>query len=525
MLILYNAKVYTFDSILPFATAIAIEKDHIFAVGKDDALLSLASPSDKKINLSGKAILPGMTDSHIHLLQYALNLDKVNCKTPTKSACLSRIARRVAASPGSCWILGHGWNQNDWGGEYGTVQELDQLTREHPVYLTSKSLHASWVNSAALQLAGIDQNTPDPPGGKIMRDSHGMPTGILFDNAILLIENKVPPLTIDDASKYLCRAIDQLNHLGFTAVHDFDDPICFDALTSIHSQGQLNMRVCKNFPLTKWGKSFDELPKTGEGDDFLRSGALKLFADGALGSQTAAMFRPYCDNDNLGILVNDHDQLFEIGKKAARHGIDLAVHAIGDRANHEVILAYQNLRNYEVTNHFPHRRHRIEHVQLIEPADIEKINKCDLIASVQPIHATSDQKMARLAWGDRTEHAYPLKALFSRGIPVIFGSDAPVENPNPFHAIYSAVTRNSPERKASDAFHPEQAVSRTQAFSALCNHPSYAIYCEDKLGCLKSGFLADLVLLDDDPFAIELDSLYNMKVAATMVNGNWVYQV
>lgn len=500
-LILYNAKVFTFDPGLPFASAVIIQNDRFIAIGENKAILAHASPGDKKINLSGKTIIPGMTDCHIHLLQYAQSLDKIDCETSTKSECLSRIARNAVKSHAGSWILGHGWNQNDWGGEYGTAQELDEITNEHPVYLTSKSLHTAWVNTAAMQQAGIDQNTSDPAGGKIMRDGHGIPTGIFFDNAILLIENKIPPPTVQSASKMLYTAIEQLTRLGFTAVHDFDNPICFDSLNSMHSKGELNFRVIKNTPLTQWHKTFEDLAKSGVGDDFLRAGALKLFADGALGSRTAAMFKPYADQDDLGILINDHDQLFEIGKETTRLGIDLAIHAIGDRANHEVILAFQALRNFESENHYPHRRHRIEHVQLIEAADIKSIKSLGLFASVQPVHAISDHKMARQAWGDRTKSSYPLNALFSRGIPVIFGSDAPVENPNPFHAIYSAVARMAPDWSTSDAFHPEQAISRTQAFSAYCHTPAYASHREDRLGCIKSGFLADLAVLDKDPLS------------------------
>jgi predicted amidohydrolase YtcJ len=525
MLVLYNAKVYTFDSSQPLASALAIQDNQIVAVGNDATILSLASLKDQKVDLSGQTIIPGMTDSHIHLLQYAQSLYKINCEVSTKTECLARIEERVGKLSDESWILGHGWNQNNWHGEYGTALELDNITENHPTYLTSKSLHASWVNTTAMHLADIDQNTSDPPGGKIRRDARGIPTGILFDNATLLIEKIIPQPTNSEASSFITNAIEQLHRFGFTAVHDFDDPVCYDALKHIQSQGNLNLRVTKNFPITKWQKPFEDLPKTGEGDNFLQIGALKLFADGALGSRTASMFSPYDDDaNNLGILINDHNQLYDIGQKAVDHGISLAIHAIGDRANHEVILACQNIREYEDKHNLPHRRHRIEHVQLLLPEDIFRFKNLDLIASVQPIHATSDQHMARLAWGERTKYSYPLNTLFSRGIPVIFGSDAPVENPNPFHAIYSAVTRNLPGKKFGEAFHPEQTISLTQAFSAFCHSPAYAIGKEYKLGSIKPGYLADLVVLPDDPFASDLDSLYNMNVITTMVNGKWVWQ-
>lgn len=524
MHILYNAKVITLDDHHPLAEAVAIQDGSIIAVGDNQSILETCTYSDLREDMSGQTILPGLTDAHIHLLQYAQSLSKIDCEVPTKEECINRVREKISGLSNQGWLLGHGWDQNRWNGNFPTVADLDAISTRVPIYLTSRSLHSAWANSAAMRLAGIDQNTPDPPGGRISRDEHGNPDGILFDNAVLLIENCIPLPSIPEAASSLVDAITHLHKFGITSVHDFDDPICYDALRSLHDLNNLTMRVSKNMPFTKWKKPLGDLPISGSGDDLLRFGSLKLFADGALGSRTAAMMAPYEDSNELGLLVNDRDQIFDIGRQAVDHGISLAIHAIGDRANHEVLEAICLLRQYEVDHHLQHLRHRIEHVQLLLPDDLHLFQSLDLTASIQPVHAISDQKMALKAWASRTVYSYLIRDLIKAGIQIVFGTDAPVENPNPFHTLHAAVTRNLPGKSAKDSFYPDQSISILDSFYAICRNPQQIIGQGNKLGCLKKGYFADLVLLPWDPFAIDLDNLYNIKVSATMIVGKWVWQ-
>jgi len=525
MHILYNANVLTLDNDLPPATAIAIDGCRIAAVGDEKSILDTATSQTKKENMGGKTILPGFTDSHIHLLQYALSLEKIDCAFKSKAECLNLISKVAQSLPEGKWLLGHGWNQNDWAGELGTAADLDVVTLGHPAFLTSKSLHSAWVNTAALRLANINQTTPDLPGGRIERDFHGDPTGILFDNACLLIEKIIPHPTACEAAKLISQAQQNLLELGITSVHDFDDPICYEGLKILQKDNDLFLRVLKNFPLINWTKPFAELPPTGLGNDHLQTGALKLFADGALGSRTAAMFQPYDDDPtNAGILVNDRQTLFEISSNAVQHHIALAIHAIGDRANHEVIESYKMLRNFEKSEKMPHFRLRVEHVQCIQPEDLDQFNDLDIVASIQPVHAVSDARMAQRAWGSRTKNSYPLRAISKRHIPMIFGSDAPVENPNPFHAIHAAMTRKDPLHSGVEPFHPEQAVPLSDCLNAYCTTPHTVNSKTIHLGLLDRNYYADLIVLDQNPFASDPDTLYNMKVLACMIDGKWVWQ-
>ncbi len=355
----------------------------------------------------------------------------------TVQECLDRVAARAhAARPGE-WILGHGWNQNVWG-SWPRAADLDRSVPDQPVYLTAKSLHAAWANSVALQLAGITAGSPDPRDGKIQRDERGEPTGILLESAVALVGNLVPEPDVNGLADAMEKAQSVLWKMGLTGVHDFDRRESFMALQQLHAEGRLKLRVTKNIPVELLEQAFELGLRTGFGDDWLRIGSVKAFMDGALGPRTAAMFQPYAgEPDNRGILNMDGEQLFEYARRAADVGLGMTVHAIGDRANHEVLNAYQQLRAYEAERSLPHLRHRIEHVQLLHPDDVPRLAELDIIASMQPIHATSDMLMADTYWGERTRFAYALKTQLDMGAHVAFGSDAPVESPNPFWGIHA----------------------------------------------------------------------------------------
>ncbi|MFZ2096329.1 MAG: amidohydrolase [Anaerolineales bacterium] len=527
MLIIHDAKIYTLNPIMPFATALVIDHGEIVAVGMDDEILSSFATAEL-FDASGHAIIPGLTDAHIHLEDYALSLQKIDCETPTRQECLQRVAERAEITPQGEWILGHGWNQNNWAEGYGSAALLDAITPHHPVYLTHKSLHSAWANSSALRLAGISINTPDPAGGHISRLQSGEPDGILLESATDLLEKAIPEPGFEKVVNALQTTIPLLWRMGLTGIHDFSRSRCFSALQILHQIHALRLRVVKGIPLENLSQAVELGLRTGFGDDILRIGAVKLFSDGALGPHTAAMLQPYEDEPgNLGILMMDAEELCEFGRIAVKNGISMAIHAIGDRANHEVLNAYTQLREFE--HSLPvlsqdQLRHRIEHVQVIQPGDAGRFSELGIIASMQPIHATSDMLMADRCWGSRSAYAYAWRSQLSHGATLAFGSDAPVESPNPFWGVHAAVTRRRQDGSPSpEGWYAEQRLSVDQALHAFTTGPAYAAGMEDRLGLLATGYLADLLILNNDPFTCLPGELVNIEPLATMVAGKWVY--
>jgi predicted amidohydrolase YtcJ len=522
MKLIHNARVITLDPARPAAGALLIAGEMIAAVGGDE-LAEQAGPAVEKIDLQGRVVMPGMTDAHIHLQHYALGLQKIDCETDALQACLERVSDRAASTPPGEWVLGHGWNHNTWGGGWPSAADLDAVAPAHPVYLTAKSLHAAWANSAALRLAGIAPGSRDPKDGQIQRDAQGRPTGILLESAMQLVEQAIPRPSVEQIAAAIEQAQPSLWRMGLTGVHDFDRADCFSALQQLQAGHALRLRVTKSIPL-------DDLPhaialglRSGFGDDWLRIGPVKAFMDGALGPRTAAMFDPYLNEPaNQGMLNMDAEELAAIGQQAALAGLSLAVHAIGDRANHEVLDAFEQVRVFERENHLPALRHRIEHVQVLHPQDAGRLAQLGVIASMQPLHAPSDMLMADRFWGERAALAYAWRAQLDAGARLAFGSDAPVESPNPFLGLYAAVTRQRADGSPSpDGWQPAQRISLAEAFSAYTAGPAYAAGLEDRLGRLAPGCLADLVVLDQDPFTVPSARLLTMQASAVMIGGAW----
>ena len=524
MKLLYNAHIRTQNPSQPTASAIVIDHEWILAVGNAEDLLA-QYPNAQKEDMHGLVILPGLTDAHLHLKHYSLGLQKIDCETGAKEECLRRVEERVKkAKPGE-WILGHGWNQNVWGA-WPSASELDVLAPNNPVYLTAKSLHAAWANTYAMKLANITAQTPDPQNGQVQRDAKGNATGILLETAMDLVGSAIPESTIEDIANAIEKAQSILWKMGLTGGHDFDRRDSFMALQQLQAQGRLKLRVLKNMPVELLDQASALGLRGGFGNDMLRIGNIKVFMDGALGPHTAAMFQPYIGEDeNRGILNMDGEELFEHGRQAAQVGLGLTVHAIGDRANHEVLNAYEQLRAYESENHLPHPRHRIEHVQVIHADDAPRLAQLNVVASMQPIHATSDMLMADQFWGERSRLAYAMKTQLDFGAHLAFGSDAPVESPNPFWGLHAAVTRRRADGSPSvDGWYPEQKLTLTQAWEGYTIGPAYAAGMEDRLGRLAPNHLADLIALEKDPFDNDPNDLLEFQSSATMVNGEWVWR-
>ena len=537
MKLLYNANIHTLDSKHPSASAILIAGGRIIAVGDRAQLEAIAHGKLEKQDMQGRTILPGLTDAHIHLQYYSLGLAKVDCETKTKEECLHRIAERAKITKPGEWILGHGWNQNEWppsssgrgdGGEgmWPTASELDAIAPNNPIYLTAKSLHAAWANTSALNLAKITSDTPDPKNGAIQRDDRGSATGILLETAMSLVGDTVPEPSIDTIQQAIEKAQPILWKMGLTGVHDFDRRDSFMALQQLRAHGRLKLRVNKNIPVDSVDHAFELGLSTGFGDDWLWIGSVKAFMDGALGPHTAAMFQPYNgDAENRGILNMDGEELFEHCRKAADAGLSMTVHAIGDRANHEVLNAYEQLRTYETEKKLPHLRHRIEHVQVLHPDDVPRFAQLNVIASMQPIHAPSDMYAADRFWGDRSALAYAWRTQLDQGAVLAFGSDAPVESPNPFLGLHAAVTRRRADGSPSaEGWYPEQKLTLTEALSGYTTGAAYAANAEHRLGKLAENYLADLIVLEQDIFSVDPNELLTTQASATMIDGDWVLQ-
>ena len=407
-----------------------------------------------------------------------------------------------------------------------STADLDAAAPDNPVYLTAKSLHAAWANSAAMKLAGITADSADPANGQIQRDRSGQPTGILLEAAMELIGRIIPEPSVKVIAEAIEKAQPVLWRMGLTGVHDFDQRSCFMALQQLHARGGLRLRVTKSIPVELLDHAVELGLRSGFGDDWLRIGSVKVFMDGALGPRTAAMFQHYLNEpENWGILVMDAEELLEIGRRAAGSGLSLAVHAIVDRANHEVLNAFERLRTYEKEKGLPALRHRIEHVQVLHADDAARPTQLGVIASMQPIHAPSDMLMADRYWGERANLAYAWRTQLQHGARLAFGSDAPVESPNPFWGLHAAVTRRRADGlPGPQGWHAEQRLSMQEALEGFTLGAAYAAGLEDRLGSLTPGHLADLIVLEKDPFACNPNDLLTMESWATMIGGKWVWQ-
>lgn len=514
MKILHNAIIHTLDPDHPLASVIVIERERILAVG--GAELLEAFPLADRQNMGGRVVLPGLTDAHLHLEKYALNLQKLDLNGKTDEECQQLVDERATGTPE--WVLGHGWS--------GTKPLFAGLGAENPVYLTSRSLHAAWANATALRMAGIGPGTPDPLDGKILRDEHGLPNGILLEGAVALVEKIIP----QPAPNAICAAMEAAQPLlwkmGLTGVHDFDGRAAFMALQSLDLRGRLKLRVLKSIPLALLPEACALGLRSGFGNDRLRIGSVKVFMDGTLGQRTAAMLQPYLtEPENRGMLNVDGETLAEYGRQAADVGLSVAVHAIGDRAVHEALNGFEQLRSYERQHQLPALRHRIEHVQLIHQQDVSRLAQLGIIASMQPIHAPSDMPMADLYWGERARLAYAWRTQSDQGATLAFGSDAPVESPNPFWGLHAAVMRRRFDgAPGPDGWFPQERLSMQTALQGYTIGPAYAAGMEDCIGRLAPGMYADLIVLEKDPFTCPPDDLCSLSSSATMLAGEWLVE-
>ncbi len=525
MLILQNARIIESENHSGMSEALAIRAGKVVAVGRNADVLSLADRNSEILDMHGKTILPGLTDSHIHLQHLGRSLSMVNCETDKIQDCYDRLKDRANGTTPGDWILGYGWNQNQWSGGFNDIALLHQVSEEHPIFITAKSLHAAWANKRALEMAGITRETTDPQDGIIGRNAEGYPNGLLFENAMGLMNDFIPAQSGQTLINNLHATQSELWKTGITAVHDFDGAECFATLQQLDRQNKLMLRIVKSLPLQNLEAAVQTGLQTGFGSDFLRIGSIKLFADGALGPQTAAMLEPYETNpDNSGILMLSREEIIQYGKFATKNGLSLAIHAIGDRANREVLDAYSEIRQYEQENHLPGLHHRIEHVQVLAEQDLNRLAENNIIASMQPIHLVSDMDTADRFWGRRSRYAYAFNSLLHNGTKLIFGSDSPVESFNPFFGMFAALTRSKLDHLKSSSWYPEEKISLENILDAYTINPAIVSDWDDKIGSISAGKFADLIVLPVNPFEIDPFELKDLYPVATMVAGQWVWQ-
>lgn len=533
-LILYNAVIRTMDPGLPEASAVAVEADRILRAGFDGEIRGLPrGPGCEAVDMRGACILPGLVDAHIHFQWFAESLESVDAGAATLAGALERVARAAAEPPDRgalqrpappAWIRGSGWDHNLWDGPPSRVH-LDRAAPGRPVALTAKSGHALWASTAALAAAGIGAETPDPAGGRIGREEDGSPSGILYDNAMDLVYRAMPKATPEETAARMEKAMKAVHRAGLTGIHDFDGAAAFSAFRILEERGALSLRVVKGIPHDLLDAAVGLGLRSGFGDGLLSIGAVKLFADGALGSRTAWMLEPYEGTEDRGIATMDAEAMAEDIRKANAAGLDCAVHAIGDAACRGVLDAFERAGREAARGGKRTARNRIEHAQLLHPADLPRLARLGIAASMQPVHATSDMDMAERHWGGRCATAYPWRSLLELGTVLAFGSDCPVESPSPLAGIHAAVTRRRPDGSpGKDGWRPEQRIPVLEAVRAYTEGAARAAGREADLGRIRAGCLADLTVLDRDPVSADPSEIAGIGILAAIVGGAFVYR-
>ena len=525
-LLLLNGTFYTMSTRPPRARAAAVRDGRFVYVGDDDgaraALGRRPHRAPRVVDLGGRCALPGLTDSHLHFKWYAQSLASVDVEVPTLEEAARRVAARAASLPPGAWVTGSGWNHNVWGdGALPDLRPLDQAAPENPVCLEAKNGHALWVNSLALKAAGIRLDTPDPDGGQIAHGRDGVPSGVLLENAMRLVQSVIPAPTPAQLADLMKDAQAAAHAAGLTGIHDFDSALAFEAFQELERRGDLTLRVVKGIPHEQLPAALSLGLKTGFGSDHLRVGSLKMFADGALGPQTAWMIAPYEGTWSTGIPRLSPEQAQEDIRRANGAGISCAIHAIGDAACRVVLDAFEHAAAGSPAAGL---RNRVEHVQLLHPDDLGRFKRLGIIASMQPLHATSDMLIAERYWGTRSAGAYAWKSLLDSGAALAFGSDCPVEICSPIAGIHAAATRRRPDGSPGpEGWRPEQKISVEQAVRAYTLGAAYAAGRESELGSIEEGKLADLTVLDADIFSIDPHEIRNVKTAAVVVGGRVVF--
>jgi predicted amidohydrolase YtcJ len=512
----------TADGIREFSVLVFGADGRLVATGDENLLADI--PAGDRIDGDGLFVLPGLTDAHAHVYSQGFLAVSLNLLgTPSVEAAVESIAE-FAATRRTGWILGRGWNQVLWPvQEFPTAADIDAVVSDRPVWLRRIDGHAAWANSRALEIAGIDADTPDPVGGKIIRDANGNATGVLVDTAMALVEKHIPDPTRSEIRETYNAAVDSLLALGITGVHDAGiSKTEAEVYLSMADDGALKMRIYAMLSDTGPNlDAFDE-PIRAYGNDHLDIASVKLYSDGALGSRGAAMIEPYDDDpENRGLPFYTQEELDAFVRKANNKGFQVGIHAIGDLGNRMALDAFERAQDGEPSP----LRNRVEHAQIIALDDIPRFSGLGVIASMQPVHATSDMNMAEDRVGpQRIKGGYAWRRLLDSGAVLASGSDFPVELPDPFHGLYAAVKRQDRQGLPEGGWYPDQAMTRAEALHSFTLGAAFAAHQEDRLGSLEPGKWADFIVVDRDYFEIPASEIDDIRVLQTWVGGKLVYE-
>jgi hypothetical protein len=527
-LVVLNAKIYTADVNRPVAEALAVRGGRIAFVGSARGALALAGPRTEKLDLAGRTVIPGMVDAHAHLLGLGQALRTVDLVgTRSYEEVVARVAERANTARSGEWIRGRGWDQNDWADtRFPTHQALSRAVPNNPVYVTRVDGHAALVNAKALELAQVTAATPDPTGGRFIRDSAGAPTGVLIDAAQGIVGRVIPAPSRAELREQTLAAITEANRWGVTGIHDAgvgaEGIAVYEALAR---EGRYNLR---NYVMIRSNdEGLDAFmrrgPQNGLHGGRLWIRAIKLSADGALGSRGAALLEPYADDPgNTGLITTPPERIKSVAVRALRTGFQLNVHAIGDRANRIVLDQFAAaLREVPVADH----RFRIEHAQILHYQDIPRLAELDVIPSMQGSHQSSDMYWvpARIGWS-RSEGAYAWRSLLNTGVVIPNGSDFPVEAVNPLISFHAFVSRQDAAGYPAGGWFPAQRTTREEALRSMTLWPAYAAFMEGESGTLTAGKHADFVVLDRDIMTIDAEEVLGTRVMMTVLGGRTVYR-
>ncbi len=527
-LVVTNARIYTVDDARPVVSAMAVRDGVVLFTGSAREALALRGSGTRVVDLGGRTVIPGMVDAHAHLLglgQSLRNVDLVGARSYDEV--IARVVAFAKGQPDGTWILGRGWDQNDWGDtRFPTHEALSRALPNHPVWLTRVDGHAGLANAAALRAAGVTAASADPSGGRIERTTTREPTGVFIDNAKSLVERAIPAPSREDTRRAISAAISESHRWGLVGLHDAGESrATIDLLEEMAKAGQLPFRlyVMVGDDSAAIAHYLARGPQSGLYGNHLWIRAFKLYADGALGSRGAALLEPYADDpNNRGLLLTAPAHIQDVARRALRAGFQVNTHAIGDRGNRVVLDAYDAaLRATPTADH----RFRVEHAQILNHDDIPRFAELGVIPSMQAVHQTSDMYWAgsRLGPG-RLLGAYAWRSLLNTGVVVPNGSDFPVEAVNPLLSFHSAVSRQDAENWPVGGWMPEQRMTRDEALKAMTIWPAYAGFQEATMGSLSPGKLADFVVLDRDIMTVPERDILGTSVLATYIGGKAVYE-
>jgi len=525
--VLSGGVVVTLDAAHPRATALAARDGRIVAVGDDGSVKPFVGPATRRIDLAGRMVVPGLTDAHVHVESIGTALESLDLVGASSlDEAVGRVAERAKSLPPGEWLIGRGWDQNDWPGQaFPTAADLDRVAGDHPVYLTRVDGHAGWASSKALALAGITASTPDPSGGRLLRDASGAPTGVLIDHAQALVTGKMPEPARAVRKRRLAAGLQACARAGLTEVHDAGVSLDTVGLyKELLREKALPVRVYVMLrgPGEFLAKGAALKPDVGLGDGMLTVRAIKVVADGALGSRGALLLAPYADEPaSKGLLTVDADELRRLLPRAIAQGFQVNTHAIGDGANRLVLDAYEKaFGGYDGSRY----RFRIEHAQVIAPADVPRFKSLGVIPSMQPTHCTSDMYWAEARLGpERAKGAYLWKTFLAQAVPVAGGSDAPVESIEVIPGLYAAVTRQDAKGWPAGGWHPAERVTIEEALEMFSKHAAFAAFEEHDRGQVAVGRRADLTVLSRDVTAAAPAEILATKVSLTIVGGRIVH--